>query len=661
MVRRNRGMLKRGSSSKPKNYDLCHKCGKPGHFIKDCPLLKREFIKYNPEKEAKRNPVPDKDFKRKRSTDNVVKQALAAWGDSSSESKNETDVGDSSMMAVENNDKVDDNSEVIFRDVQRNLKSYSPKKLMSLASVLIDAYHSLVEDKDALTLEIGEDEQTRYDLVVCVVVKETFKEREALMKRVTEIEEERYDLLGIGLQREKAPYNSQSKYVIVPDNWMITHCGNNGHFKENFQARVQSFQKNKVFAENVTTKKGPCSTHKKRILPAWTKRALIHPLAYYKGLKLAWGYILGVGKVGKLLTHSIENVYYVNGLKYNLFSVSWICDKGNKVEFLSKICTVTNLVTSEVVLVAKRYKNIYVADFESIQSGDLSCLKVVDDDVELWHRRLGHASFSLLKKLIQKDLVHGLPMSKFKVHKVCYACARGKHVKSSFKFKKDVSTSKPLDLLHIDLCGPMRVFTWTLFLRTKDETFEVFVAFEKKIQMKMESRVACIRSDHGTEFDNAKFDEFCNENGITHNFSALRTPKQNEVVERKNRTLEEMDQLGKFDAKSDEGIFLGYSSQRKAYNIYNKLTQYVEESVHVVFDESYPSCEKSAKDDQDGEPLLVPGEVIDMTNGKADMMCQVKESSGDNAASSSIKLGTSITTTETEERVIDAVQDSTST
>ncbi|XP_070022663.1 uncharacterized protein [Nicotiana sylvestris] len=78
MVRRNGEILKRGNSSKLKNYDLYHKCGKPRHFIKDCPLLKQEHSKYNPEKAAKRNPVHDKHFKRKRSTDNVVKQALAA-------------------------------------------------------------------------------------------------------------------------------------------------------------------------------------------------------------------------------------------------------------------------------------------------------------------------------------------------------------------------------------------------------------------------------------------------------------------------------------------------------------------------------------------------------------------------------------------------------
>ncbi|XP_070014220.1 uncharacterized protein [Nicotiana sylvestris] len=250
MVRKNRGILKRGNSSRPKNYDLCHKCGKPGHFIKD----------------SKRNSVPDKHFKRKRSTANVVKQGLTTWGDFSSESEEETDAGDSSMMAVESEENEYD----------------SMFALMSQS------------DDD----ENDDNNEERDDLVVVVVdYKETIenfsKEKETLVKRVTEIEEERDDLLiviadlreiieglgtesrpgnsekgkevakaitaiyvnsggnkqGIGFQREKTPYNPHSKYVTVPNNWLCTHCGNNGHFKKNCQARVQSIQKNKVFAE----------------------------------------------------------------------------------------------------------------------------------------------------------------------------------------------------------------------------------------------------------------------------------------------------------------------------------------------------------------------------------------------------------------------------
>ncbi|XP_075085138.1 uncharacterized protein LOC142168358 [Nicotiana tabacum] len=119
------------------------------------------------------------------------------------------------------------------------------------------------------------------------------------------------------------------------------------------------------------------------------------------------------------------------------------------------------------------------------------------------------------------------------------------------------------------------------------------------------------------------------------------------------------DRLGKFYTKSDEGIFLGYSSQSKAYKVYNKRTQCIEESVHVIFNESYLSCKKSNNDDQDREPLLVPGEVIDMANKKTDMMSQVKETSEDNAVSSSSageEPGTTITTTKVEERVVDVVQ-----
>nr|XP_016491415.1 PREDICTED: uncharacterized protein LOC107811077 [Nicotiana tabacum] len=416
MVRRNGGILKKGNSSRPKNYDLCHKCGKPGYFIKDCPLMKHKHSKYNPDKTAKRNPVPDKHFKRKRSADNV--------------------------------------------------------KLMSLASVLIDAYHSPVEDKDALTLELEEAEQTRDDLVVCVVdLKETISnledEKMVLTEKIASIEQERDDLV-----------------VVV-----VT-----------YKETIENFSKEK-------------ETLVKRVTE--------------------------IEEEGDdLLIVIADRRETIEGLGTE--SRPGNSEKGKEVANEAHI-----RLENELKAVKTRF-------------GDLSFLKAIDDDAELWHKRLGHASFSLLNKLIQKEPVHVLPMSKFKEHKVYDASARGKHVKSSFKSKKDVSTSKPLDLLHMDMCGPMRVqsrggkryifaivhdysrFTWTLCLRTKDETFEVFMAFVKKIQVKMESRVACIILDHGTRFDNAKFDEFYNENGITLNFSVLRTPQQNGVVEKKNRTLEEM-------------------------------------------------------------------------------------------------------------------------
>ena len=152
----------------------------------------------------------------------------------------------------------------------------------------------------------------------------------------------------------------------------------------------------------------------------------------------------------------------------------------------------------------------------------------------------------------------GLPKIDAKDGVVCEDCVMGKQTRVSFKTKKIVSTSRPLELLHMDLCGPMRTrslnhsryvlvivddfsrFTWTEFLKSKEDTFEHFVALMKRTQWKQGQQLVSIRSDHGTEFENAQFLEFCTEQGISHNFSAPRTPQQNGVVERKNRTLEEM-------------------------------------------------------------------------------------------------------------------------
>lgn len=83
-------------------------------------------------------------------------------------------------------------------------------------------------------------------------------------------------------------------------------------------------------------------------------------------------------------------------------------------------------------------------------------------------------------------------------------------------------------------------YTWVIFLASKDETVDEFVAFDKKTQRTSGDQLIHLRPDHGFEFDNNKFDDFCKEQGMDHNFSAPRTPQQNGVVERKNRTLEDM-------------------------------------------------------------------------------------------------------------------------
>ena len=152
----------------------------------------------------------------------------------------------------------------------------------------------------------------------------------------------------------------------------------------------------------------------------------------------------------------------------------------------------------------------------------------------------------------------GLPRTKFVKDKICDACQLGKQHKSSFKSKKDITSSRPLDFLHLDLFGPNSVanlggklyvfvivddytrFTWVFFLAHKSETPYVFAKFCRKVQNEKGISIIHVRSDRGREFDNVDVEIFCDEHGIEHNFSAPRTPQQNGIVERKNRSLQEM-------------------------------------------------------------------------------------------------------------------------
>ena len=382
------------------------------------------------------------------------------------------------------------------------------------------------------------------------------------------------------------------------------------------------------------------------------------------------GRILGVGKIGTNSSNSIENVLLVEGLKHSLLSVSQLCDKGYLVSFDSQKCLIEHKHDINIKHVGHRVNNVYMIDL-SIKQENNHCFLSKDDDPWLWHKRIAHINMDHLNKLISKDLVVGLPKLKFEKDKLCDACQKGKQTRVSFKPKNIVSTTQPLQLLHMDLFGPSRTmsfggnyyalvivddfsrYTWTLFITHKSDSFHAFRKLAKVIQNKKNLKIASIRSDHGGEFENKDFELFCDEHGIEHNFSAPRTPQQNGVVERKNRSLEEIartllndtslpkyfwaeavntacyimnralirpilkktpyelfngrkpnishlhvfgckcfvlnngkDNLGKFDAKSDEGIFLGYSLQSKAYRIYNKRTMNIEESIHVTFDES---------------------------------------------------------------------------
>ncbi|GJW31456.1 putative ribonuclease H-like domain-containing protein [Tanacetum coccineum] len=276
------------------------------------------------------------------------------------------------------------------------------------------------------------------------------------------------------------------------------------------------------------------------------------------------GRISGKGTI-KTSKLDFENVYYVEELQhFNLFSVSQICDKKNKVLFTDTDCLVLTEDfqlpdESQVVLRIPRERDLYTFNISELQpEQNVTCLvaKASSDESTRWHRRMAHVNFKTINKLAKEGLVDGLPLKVFTNEHNCVACNKGKQHKASYKPISAVRLiTDTLQLLHMDLFGPTNIrsidqkyyslvvtddfsrFTWTFFLGTKDETFYVLKEFIALIENQLNKKVKGIRCDNGTEFKNAKLIELCGEKGIKRDYSNPRTPQQNGVAERKNRTL----------------------------------------------------------------------------------------------------------------------------
>ncbi|GJY28978.1 ribonuclease H-like domain-containing protein, partial [Tanacetum coccineum] len=260
--------------------------------------------------------------------------------------------------------------------------------------------------------------------------------------------------------------------------------------------------------------------------------------------------------------------------------------------------------------------------------GGLTCLfaKATSDESELWHRTLGHINFKTMNKLVKGNLVRGLPSKLFENNQTCVACQKGKQHRASYQ------------------------------------------------------RAKVIRCDNGTEFKNKEMNQFCERKGIKREFSVARTPQQNGVAERKNRTLIEaartmladsklpttfwaeavnttfyvqnrvlltkphnktpyelflgrkpalgfmrpfgcpvtilntIDHLGKFDGKADEGFFVGYSINSKAFRVFKSRTRIVEENLHVQVSENTPNIAGRDDEKKVNEDSRKDNESIDQEN-----------------------------------------------
>nr|GFA02567.1 integrase, catalytic region, zinc finger, CCHC-type, peptidase aspartic, catalytic [Tanacetum cinerariifolium] len=255
-------------------------------------------------------------------------------------------------------------------------------------------------------------------------------------------------------------------------------------------------------------------------------------------------------------------------LNHNLFSVGQFCDADLEVAFRKSTCFIRDLKGNNL-LTGSRGADLNLITLQNINSSNPIYLmaKATSYQAWLWHHLLSHLNFNTINLLSKKDIVVGLPKLKFVKDHLCSFCELGKAKRKSFYTKLTPSSKRRLQLLHMDLCGPM-------------QTLHAYFAAE----------------------------------GILHQTSVARTPEQNGVVERQNRTLVEAartmlsaakkplvkffyifgsicyivrdgENLDKMKEKGNECIFVGYSTQLRAYRVFNNRKRVIMESIHVNFDE----------------------------------------------------------------------------
>ena len=243
------------------------------------------------------------------------------------------------------------------------------------------------------------------------------------------------------------------------------------------------------------------------------------------------GKIIGSGTIGNGNLPSISNVLLVEGLAHNLFSISQLSDIGYDIIFNQNSCKAVSQKDGSILFSGKRKNNIYKIDLSDLKSQNVKCILSVSSEQWVWHRRLGHVSLRKIFQLNKLNLVRGLPNLKYNSEALCEACQKGKFSKPSFKSKNVVSSSRPLELLHIDLFGPVKTasirgkkyglvivddfsrWTWVEFLKHKDESHSVFIDFCTQVQNEQVFKITKVRSDHGGEFENHYFEKYFKENG----------------------------------------------------------------------------------------------------------------------------------------------------
>lgn len=459
-----------------------------------------------------------------------------------------------------------------FCTVVDELKSIKIEMPDDFLSILLLC--SLPEELESFVVAIeSRDNLPKLDILKAKILEEEQRQGEKCVSNLENVftaysrQEERHVNKG-NVKNQK--YVQQQKYTSnskLPNEIKCYKCGRRGHIRSqcksscNFLDESLAMGINENFANgNVWILDSGASSHMCRESKFFSKiEKKTHKIMLASG-----EYIMAEG-MGTVEVKSINNVnislqdvWYVPKLHSNFLSISKIVNAGYIVQFKEKIAEVKTK-QNRILYTAKMKDDIYYVNFKlNFKLEKLNMIETnKNDNLKKWHQRYGHLNINDLYALSKNDMVRGLKLSPPKNFE-CSTCAVCKIRAKSYTSYSKVYSTDVLQLVHTDLCGPMRHtseggskyfisfiddysrYLVIYFLKKKSDAFQVFKQYKAEMENMTGRKIKCIRSDNGLEYVNGDFSRFLVENGISHQTTCPYSPQQNGVAERANRTLVEM-------------------------------------------------------------------------------------------------------------------------
>ena len=261
---------------------------------------------------------------------------------------------------------------------------------------------------------------------------------------------------------------------------------------------------------------------------------------------------------GKTCQRKLRDVLYVPRLSYNLLSVSKAADTGKTTEFDNVHCRIIG-EGGKLLAMGTKVGCLYYLDYQKIARGqqvNAAETKKPESKQSIWHGRFGHLRVRNLQKLARDNMINGFDFDTSSDLTFCEACVSGKHHKSQFPKGTSNRSTEPLGLIHSDICGKLNSkslggaeyfltfvddktrYVWVYFLKHKDEAFQRFVEWKALVEKSSGHQVKVLRTNNGGEYTSTQFEAFLKAEGIRHERTVPKTPQQNGVAERLNRTLD---------------------------------------------------------------------------------------------------------------------------